>query len=239
MSSGPAEFDEYSAGYAAGMENPVKALVGNSAEAFIAVKLRWLMHRFPEIRSVNSSFRMLDYGCGIGTFLRLMSAQTKATLMGCDISSGMLQEAKRTWPDTLRPPEFHPQEGERTKLPDDHVDLITVSAVLHHVPPGDRPSVYREIHRILRPGGRVVVFEHNPLNPITRYVVARTPIDRSAVLLRATEVQADLRRARFVDIHTGYLMFMPPRLTTLSALERLIGWLPFGAQYATVAHRSS
>ncbi|HEX4147586.1 MAG TPA: hypothetical protein VHY20_01305, partial [Pirellulales bacterium] len=40
-----AEFDQYAAGYGAGMENPLKQLAGNSAEEFIDVKVRWLLKR--------------------------------------------------------------------------------------------------------------------------------------------------------------------------------------------------
>jgi hypothetical protein len=40
-----AEFDAHAPGYAAGMENPLKALLGDSAEQFVALKLRWLVRR--------------------------------------------------------------------------------------------------------------------------------------------------------------------------------------------------
>ena len=43
-----------------------------------------------------------------------------------------------------------------------------------------------------------MVFEHNPLNPVTRFVVARTPIDPNAILLRAAEVMRGLSGAGFV-----------------------------------------
>jgi ubiquinone/menaquinone biosynthesis C-methylase UbiE len=233
------EFDAYSAEYGAGMENPVKALMGNSAEAFIEVKLRWLLRRFPDIQHAGSSFHVLDYGCGIATLLRLMSERTGATLMGCDISSGMLQEAMHAWPSETRRPEFHLQNGARTELPNDCVDLVILSAVLHHVVPDARPDVFGEIRRILRPGGRLVVFEHNPLNPVTRYVVSRTPIDQHAILLRASEVHAELRKMQFADVRTSYLMFVPPRFGRLANVEKAIGWLPLGAQYATVGRRST
>ena len=45
---------------------------------------------------------------------------------------------------------------------------------------------------VLKPGGRLYVFEHNPRNPLVRYVIARTPIDENAILLDAREVQHGL-----------------------------------------------
>jgi len=233
-----AEFDAYAAAYDAGMDSPVKALLGESADEFVAIKVRWLMRHFPQLRTAGAAFRVLDYGCGTATLLRLLAPEMpRASLMGCDISAGMLGQAKRTWPADLPEPALHLQTGALTPLPSASCDLIVISAVLHHVPVAERGDVYAEIGRLLRPGGRLVVFEHNPLNPVTRYVVARTPIDQNAILLRAREVEAALGDCGFSGIRTGYLMFVPPRLRALAPVERLIGWLPLGAQYATTALR--
>jgi SAM-dependent methyltransferase len=232
-----AEFDAYAAEYAAGMENPVKSLLGESADDFVMIKLRWLLRQFPGLRDFGRSFRLLDYGCGIGTLLRLMAEEgLRVTLMGCDVSTAMLDEAVERWPSTLRHPALCCQNGARTEIPPASIDMIVISAVLHHVAPDERPAVYAEIHRLLRPGGRLVVFEHNPLNPVTRYVVAHTPIDQNAILLRANEVCGALNRIEFADVRTNYLMFLPPRLHS-AGVEHTLRWLPLGAQYAVTARR--
>jgi ubiquinone/menaquinone biosynthesis C-methylase UbiE len=232
------EFDSYSADYNAGMDNSVKALMGSDADGFVAVKLRWLQRRLPELRGKGGDCRILDYGCGLAPLLRLMAeAGLAADLIGCDVSSGMLDAARRRWPEGLRRPVFHQQDGPHVPLPSASVDLVIISAVLHHVPQRDRAAVYAELRRVLRPEGRVVVFEHNPLNPVTRYVVARTPIDANAILLSANEVRTALREAQFTAIEVRYLMFLPPRLARFAALEGRIGWLPLGAQYAVTALR--
>jgi SAM-dependent methyltransferase len=235
---GTAEFDSYAQGYAAGMDNPTKRLLGDSADDFVAVKLRWLLRACPALRSTDSSFRVLDYGCGTGTLLRLMrQAGLSAALAGCDISGEMLEEAARCWPEDLPRPELRVQEGAAAPFAAGDFDLVIISAVLHHVPPADRAAVYAALHGVVRPAGRVVIFEHNPLNPATRFVVAHTPIDRNAILLHASEARRGLQAARFADIRTDYLMFAPPRLTRLAALEAALGWLPLGAQYAVTARR--
>lgn len=229
------EFDQYAASYDAGMDNRLKAMMGESADAFVAVKLRWLLRRFPDLRRTDTVYRILDYGCGVGTLLRLMAESgIRASLIGCDVATGMLDEAIKRWPEGHKVPELRPQDGARTPVTSMSIDLVVVSAVLHHVTPAERPDVYGELWRVLRPGGRVVVFEHNPINPVTRYVVARTPIDRNAILLRASEVCAALG-PHFTNIRTSYLMFLPPALQALGAIEAGIGWLPLGAQYAVTA----
>jgi SAM-dependent methyltransferase len=132
---------------------------------------------------------------------------------------------------------LHVQDGSLTPLTTGSVDLVIISAVLHHVAPEDRLGVYAELQRVLRPGGRLVVFEHNPLNPVTRYVVSHTPIDQNAILLRAREVSQALRSLEFNEPQTNYLMFVPPRLGALAGIERVLHWLPLGAQYAVAATR--
>ena len=234
-----AEFDAYAPGYSAGMDNPVKALLGDNADQFVALKLRWLLRHCPALHTAGSgAARVLDYGCGAGTLLRLLAeAGVGARLVGCDISPGMLEEAGRCWPAHLGAarPELRVQDGARTPFPDASFDVVVISAVLHHVPLEERPAVYDELRRVTRPGGQIVIFEHNPLNPVTRYVVSRTPIDRNAILLHAREVRQGLAAAGVTESRTRYIMFAPPRLHALGALEPGLGWLPLGAQYAVQA----
>lgn len=231
-----AEFDAHAQGYDGGMDNGLKLLAGGGADDFVAVKVRWLLRRFPELKT-DPRLSILDYGCGLGTLLRLLRASGVAgQLAGTDVSGGMLREAVRIWPSATPSPLFRLQSGAATFLPTASYDLIVISAVLHHVPPEQRTEVYRELQRLPRPGGRLVVFEHNPWNPVTRHVVARTPIDRDAILLPMPEVTAALRTGGWRNIHTSHLMFLPPRLGSLAtAVERMFGWLPIGGQYAVTA----
>ncbi len=233
----PAEFDDYAAEYQGGLDNPVKRMMGNSPDQFIAVKTRWLMRREPKLRT--GGLAVLDYGCGVGSLMRVLAETgARAEFTGCDISTGMLRQVEKRWPATLgKTPVLAPQQGARTPFADGQFDIATVSAVLHHVPVAERPAVYAELGRVLKPGGRLYVFEHNPRNPLVRYVIARTPIDRNAILLDETEVRHGLLDAARYDLDTDYLMFMPPGLAFLRPVDRALAWLPLGAQYVVVARK--
>jgi SAM-dependent methyltransferase len=233
----PAEFDKHASSYDGGLDNPLKRLVGSSPDQFIAVKARWLLRREPSMAA--GGLAVLDYGCGAGDLMRVLSnIGVRASFAGCDVSAGMLAEAEKRWPQAAGPvPTLAAQEGARTPFVDGQFDVAMISAVLHHVPVAERPAVYTELGRVLKRGGRLYVFEHNPRNPLVRYVVSRTPIDKNAILLDHREVRQGLLDAARYELKTDYLMFMPPGIAFLHGIDRVLGWLPLGAQYAVSAHK--
>lgn len=235
----PAEFDRHAADYDGGLDNPIKRMMGNSQDQFIAVKARWLLRREPALS--QGGLDLLDYGCGTADLLRVLAGLgARATFAGCDVSTGMLAEVAKRWPQGLGPtPEIAAQEGALTPFPSGRFDVVTISAVLHHVPPVERAAVYRELARVLKPGGRLYVFEHNPRNPLVRYVVARTPIDANAILLDEKEVRHGLLDSAHYEIDSDYLMFMPPGIAALRGIDRLLAWLPLGAQYVVAARKTA
>ncbi|WP_421999860.1 class I SAM-dependent methyltransferase [Reyranella sp.] len=246
-----AEFDRHAATYDGGLDNPVKRLLGSSPDQFIAVKARWLLRREPALRPGpgpgpvaepgRGKLALLDYGCGAGDLMRVLAALgARADFTGCDVSTGMLAEAGRRWPAGLGPaPAFAAQDGALAPFADGQFDIVTISAVLHHVPVAERPSVYRELGRLLKPGGRLYAFEHNPRNPLVRYVVARTPIDENAILLDAREIRHGLLDTARYELDTDYLMFMPPGIAPLRPIDRALAWLPLGAQYVVAARKGA
>ena len=69
-----AEFDKHASSYDGGIDNPIKRMMGDSADQFIAVKARWLLRRERELKSGGLS--MLDYGCGAGDLMRVLAKMT-------------------------------------------------------------------------------------------------------------------------------------------------------------------
>lgn len=224
----PAEFDAFAPGYDAGMSDPVKRIVGGSADTFLEHKAEWLL------RNVAVAGRLLDFGCGTAGFLRALRRRgAPLELVGCDVASGMIEEARRRWDDGT-PPALHAVGPGSLPFADGEFDLATAVCVLHHVVPAERLGIVREMMRVVRPGGALVFFEHNPRNPITRWMVTRAPIDANAVLLQSAECAQLLRQAGAVACRTDYILFFPPSLRPLWRLERFLGRLPVGGQYATV-----
>jgi len=94
------------------------------------------------------------------------------------------------------------------------------------------------VRSALAPRGTLLIFEHNPFNPLTQIVVRSTPIDRDAQMRTASFVTSALQRFGFQVEARRYLHFFPPRLRALERLERGLAWLPLGSQYLVEARLS-
>jgi ubiquinone/menaquinone biosynthesis methyltransferases len=96
--------------------------------------------------------RVLDIAAGTGTSSEPL-ADAGVDVVPCDFSVGMLQEGKR------RRPDLPFVAGDATRLPfaDASFDAVTISFGLRNVV--DVEAALREMHRVTRPGGRLVVCE--------------------------------------------------------------------------------
>ena len=178
-------------------------------------------------RNASSPLKLLDYGCGVGTISHaLFHTMPGITLHGFDVSA----ESIRNIPSELLTCNNR-FTSSLAKLDDDY-DAALLITVLHHVTPiAERPAVMRNIYSRLRPGGKLIIIEHNMKNPLTRKVVLNSDIDRDAIMLEASECRKLLKDADFDGVSGRYIVFFPKQLASLRFLDRFISWLPLGAQY--------
>ena len=218
-----AKFDQYAQSYDE-LHNQNLAASGEPLEYFSTYKRACL-----ERLGAPTTEPLLDYGCGIGNVTRAL-AETFREVHGFDPSSESLRVARERVPAAT----FHADLG---AVPDAHYTSAVVSGVLHHVPRPERVSVLAKLRDKLRPGGRVFVFEHNPLNPVTRHTVATCPFDDDADLLWPWHAKRLLADSGFSDVKLDYIVFFPKPLAILRPLEPRLGWLPAGAQMLIVGRR--
>jgi SAM-dependent methyltransferase len=99
----------------------------------------------------GSAARVLDVGCGNGTYLRQLRIRGIA-VVGCDVSTGMLAAAAAAaGPDT----ELVNADVARLPFVDAAFDVVLAPHMLYHV--SNRLAAASEMRRVLRPGGRCVV----------------------------------------------------------------------------------
>ncbi|MFI8933305.1 class I SAM-dependent methyltransferase [Streptomyces sp. NPDC053474] len=106
--------------------------------------------------SIRSGEKVLDIGCGTGRFTVPM-ADKGADVSGLDISRPMLDVAERKLRERGLSADL--REGDMAHLPfaDASFDTVTSMLALMHIPLQDRPAVFAEVHRVLRPGGRMLL----------------------------------------------------------------------------------
>jgi SAM-dependent methyltransferase len=168
---------------------------------------------------------VLDFGCGIGRAMPYFRAAfPDADVVGCDPSADSLAIARREYPDCR----FFPMDELATTT---KFDLVLASCVFHHIAPQERQGALRYCYDRLKPGGHLVIFEHNPFNPVTQRLVSTCPFDADAVLLRMSETIRRMREAQFEIAATGYCLFFPAQLAAMRPLEKYLSWLPLGGQY--------
>jgi ubiquinone/menaquinone biosynthesis C-methylase UbiE len=105
-------------------------------------------------------FRMLDIGCGTGTLAGwLMGSPWPVDVTGLDYAEGMCRQAARkaarcNAADRAR---FTAGDSEHLPFADDSFDLVTCSNSFHHYP--HQQVVVEQMHRVLRPQGRLVLID--------------------------------------------------------------------------------
>jgi SAM-dependent methyltransferase len=225
----PPRFDELSSSYDELLRDPLRDRFTGQEEMFFHRRKADLIRRFFRRRHMpTGGLRYLDVGCGKGELLNLLKSEFRQAA-GCDVSAEMMSRIRQ-------------DSGVETRVQDDAVripfedgefDLVTVVCVYHHVPPPSRRALTAEVGRVLRPGGVFCVIEHNPLNPVTRLIVRRTPVDVDAILLRAHEARGLSTGAGFTLLERAYFLYFPQALYRyFGQLEALLSRVPLGGQYA-------
>ena len=113
----------------------------------------------------------------------------------------------------------------------DKFDLIFVALVFHHIKPELRSKVIKDISDLLQKDGNIFIFEHNPYNPVTSYLVNTCIFDADAVLLKKGELCKLLIGAKLSINACRYTLFFPSFLKKLRFIEPMLGYLPLGGQY--------
>lgn len=118
-----------------------------------AYPLEYAFHTLGDVRGR----RVLDLGCGSG-MNSLLLAHRGAVAVGLDISVALLRLARQRFAvnGAPQPARFLVGSAHGFPFADESIDAVLGIAILHHL---DLDLVAREVHRVLRPGGRAVFQE--------------------------------------------------------------------------------
>jgi 2-polyprenyl-3-methyl-5-hydroxy-6-metoxy-1,4-benzoquinol methylase len=179
--------------------------------------------------------RVLDVGCGLGRYTVALT-QRGLTVEGMDLTDDLVERLRQADADipahvgdlAAPPPALHGQ-----------FDVVTGFFMLHHV--ADIPAAFRGVRALLRPGGRAVFVEPNPLYPGYYVQITCTPGmtwrgDGGIVRMRPRRLAAGAAGAGLGGFTTARFGAFPPFLANrpLGAraervLESVPGWKPLRA----------
>ena len=218
-----ATFDDNVASYIRQIETACGPIAGDH-DFFMRHKAQ-LVRDFIAKHLPGRRVRLLDVGCGMGLMHRYL-ADGNVDLHGVDISEKAISFAAANNPHAT----YHVQHGDRVPLEAGTFDLAFATCVLHHVPVSMWGTFLAEMKRVVRPGGFVMVIEHNPLNPATQWVVRRCDLDRDAVLLAPWKLTRLFRQAKLRAINSSSILFTPFSAPLFRAVDRILSRIPLGAQ---------
>jgi len=214
------EFDRFADSY----DQTLKAAlpVGLDEDQYFAQYKIDFVSRATRQRVVGS---VLDFGCGAGRSLGyLATAFPQAVVAGFDPSAESIRLAAERVPAAKVTDDWAVVSQRR-------FDLVLGANVFHHVARDEVSTWLRRCGETLAPGGSIFIFEHNPWNPVTRYVFERCPFDTDAKMIPRREL-VNLGNAAGLEVKAAtFTLFFPKPLKFLRPLERWLGWLPLGAQY--------
>jgi SAM-dependent methyltransferase len=214
-------FDQYAKEYDELLSDPLRDRFAGGSDFFIRQKCRVVADRLP--KTDGRALRVLDAGCGQGTAFKFFERDVH--VFGTDISQPMLRPAAQRGPVAV-------QEPLQLPFPDDTFDAAYAFCIYHHIPDDDHVRHLAELRRVVKPGAEVMVFEHNPYNPVTATIFKRAPIDRGCHMIKPAALRRTFGAAGLQQLAQGFLLFVPEALHPLfGVLESGLSWLPLGGQY--------
>ena len=116
-----------------------------------------ILARIRDAGRLTAASRVLDVACGPGIVVEAL-ARSAGEVVGCDITPEMLEKAReRCAKAGLTNARFTPGRAEALPFPDASFDVVVSRSAVHHFP--DPPAAFREMARVVKPGGRVITVD--------------------------------------------------------------------------------
>jgi len=194
---------------------------------FLKNRVETLKRVLPKEKTIK---KILDFGCGIGdTSQYLLECFPEADIYGVDTAHEAIEYARERFSKI--------NFSTIDEFDESDFDLCYCNGVFHHILPPDRKEALAFVHSKLTTTGIFSMFENNPLNIGTRFIMSRIPFDRDAVPIYPRRAKKMFTQNNFNCIDERYLFIFPNTLKFLRFTESWFEKYPLGAQYLILAQK--
>ena len=145
--------------FTAGLAHRTRGGVGASIASFLKI-------RYPDF----APQRILDLGCTVGNnTLPYLDVYPDAEAYGVDVGAPVLRYAYARAQRMGKTAHFSQQNAESMNFADNSMDLVVSSFFLHELSVASTKQIFREAHRVLKPGGLMMHMELPPSSEVDTY----------------------------------------------------------------------
>ncbi|BDI29694.1 SAM-dependent methyltransferase [Capsulimonas corticalis] len=218
--------DDYDAALAQGI-----AVSGEDKNFFARGRVEWLGRCLSDRTAPLGT--VIDYGCGTGSGAPFLQEILRPEhVLGIDVSHKSLAVARADYGGSGT--SFaHCDEY----VPSGAADIVYCNGTLHHVPVAERAGVIAYIYRCLKPGGIFALWENNPWNPGTQYVMLRCPFDKGVVKVTPPAARRLVTDQGFEIVRQDFYFIFPRFLAALRPWEPSLTKTPLGTQYQLLCRK--
>ncbi len=155
---------------------------------------------------ISSETSILDIGCGTGNHTLLLKQKSDATMIGVDVSWGMISKAlAKSRSDEI---EFAQALAEYLPFADSSFDLVLMIEVIHHLQ--DASQAIKDSFRVTRPGGRVCIVtqSHRQIEERTTSIFFPATVEiEKARYPTIVAIEKMLKKAGFSQVQSEITVF--------------------------------
>ena len=223
-------FDEFADSYETLHAKSIK-LSGYAPSFFDEHKIK-IVHREIKNEFLDLSQRtFLNFGCGIGkSEIYIREYFPKVKIFSADISLESIRTAQQRNADIEGISYIHYTKIEELQQGVKY-DIIFVANVFHHIASTEHTAVLTTLKSLLKEGGHLFIFEHNPINPLTRMAFEKCEFDVGCTMLNHHYLGRMLDKSGFKSKKVNFVLFFPKILSVFNYFEKYLSVIPLGAQY--------
>ena len=226
-----ADFDHFASDYENMHKKSVKA-AGFELNYFDEHKIKIVYDNYnTNETSIKENIQILNFGCGIGKSEFFFNKYfPNCSISSVDISEKSIAIAKE------KNKQFKNIEFIKFNTCDDlqltaKFDIIFVANVFHHMQEELHLTTLKHLKTLLSSTGYIYIFEHNPVNPLTRKAFESCEFDVGCKMIKPELFIELVANSGYRTIIRKYILFFPKFLSFFSNLEKWLTWCPIGAQY--------